>query len=334
MSDLNFLLIASVKDEGAILWEWVAHHLLCGFTDIVIFQNDSTDGTVETLETLHDAGFIRYENNTSKYLRETRFWKAHAHRKVTKFKEYLAADYVLVLDADEFLCLNDPCTNLSDLVTTLPDVPEIRLNWKLFGSNAQTQLSPQLVTERFTRTENPNRICGSLTEFKTLFKPQGFDQPAIHRPRPFSKEDAPQTNGSGLLRDEFDLGRYRSTDPAGQIFAQINHYMLRDVESFLLKLARGRPGKRSFKPYNYWRQRDVNSHEDKGLYRKTDALKAKMELMDRATNGTLSRLQVEAIEYQRAQVAELMKDPIYRRIQAFCLGKDEPHQRGYQLPYE
>ena len=178
------LLILSVKDEGTILWEWVAHHLLCGFTDIVIFQNDSTDGTIETLEAMHDAGFIRYENNSSKYLSETRFWKAHAHRRVRTFKQYKSADYVLVLDADEFLCLKPPLQNLNDLIARLPDAPEIRLNWKVFGSNGKTQLSPKLVTERFAKTCDPTRIRQNPVEFKTVFQPAGFEQPAIHRPRP------------------------------------------------------------------------------------------------------------------------------------------------------
>ncbi|MEJ2036042.1 MAG: glycosyltransferase family 2 protein, partial [Maritimibacter sp.] len=37
--------ITCVKDEGAFLIEWLAHHRGVGFTDFLIFSNDCSDGT-------------------------------------------------------------------------------------------------------------------------------------------------------------------------------------------------------------------------------------------------------------------------------------------------
>lgn len=36
----KFMLVATVKDEALNMWEWVAYHLMIGFTNIVIYQND------------------------------------------------------------------------------------------------------------------------------------------------------------------------------------------------------------------------------------------------------------------------------------------------------
>jgi hypothetical protein len=48
--------VSMMKDEAPYLLEWVAHHLAVGFTDIVVYTNDCTDGTVEMLQA---AGGIR-----------------------------------------------------------------------------------------------------------------------------------------------------------------------------------------------------------------------------------------------------------------------------------
>ena len=54
-------LIATAKDEGHNILEWLAHHRLAGFTEFILFQNDSTDGTAEMLELLAELGVTEME---------------------------------------------------------------------------------------------------------------------------------------------------------------------------------------------------------------------------------------------------------------------------------
>ena len=49
-------LVATVKNEGPYLWEWVAYHKSIGFDNIVIFQNDSNDMTHGILHEMRSAG--------------------------------------------------------------------------------------------------------------------------------------------------------------------------------------------------------------------------------------------------------------------------------------
>ena len=60
-------LVATVKNEGPYLWEWVAHHNSIGFDNIVIFQNllieehtQSSANRVWTLETNNELPFQSY----------------------------------------------------------------------------------------------------------------------------------------------------------------------------------------------------------------------------------------------------------------------------------
>ena len=63
MTEPTSLLVAAVKNEGPYILEWVAHHRLCGFSRIQIYQNDSNDMTVQILRTLERIGAIEFHNN-------------------------------------------------------------------------------------------------------------------------------------------------------------------------------------------------------------------------------------------------------------------------------
>jgi Glycosyl transferase family 2 len=47
-----------VKNEVAILPEWIAFHLSVGFEHFYIYENGSTDGTVELLARYSEAGIV------------------------------------------------------------------------------------------------------------------------------------------------------------------------------------------------------------------------------------------------------------------------------------
>jgi hypothetical protein len=49
--------VSMMKDEAPNLLEWFAHHLAVGFTDILVYTNDCTDGTVEMLQRLEELVF-------------------------------------------------------------------------------------------------------------------------------------------------------------------------------------------------------------------------------------------------------------------------------------
>ena len=61
--DDRVMLVTTVKDEGPNILEWIGYHRMIGFTDIVVFQNDSFDTTERALWTLQEMGVIRYLNN-------------------------------------------------------------------------------------------------------------------------------------------------------------------------------------------------------------------------------------------------------------------------------
>ena len=55
---MRVLAILGVKNEGAFLLEWLAHHRACGFTDFLVFSNDCSDGTDLMLDRLAAMGWL------------------------------------------------------------------------------------------------------------------------------------------------------------------------------------------------------------------------------------------------------------------------------------
>ena len=55
--------VSMMKDEGPFVIEWVAHHLAIGFTDLVVYTNDCSDGTDDMLIRLEELGLCHHRRN-------------------------------------------------------------------------------------------------------------------------------------------------------------------------------------------------------------------------------------------------------------------------------
>jgi len=50
--------VSMMKDEAPYLLEWFAHHMAVGFTDILVYTNDCSDGTDAMLMRLEELGRV------------------------------------------------------------------------------------------------------------------------------------------------------------------------------------------------------------------------------------------------------------------------------------
>jgi len=55
--------VLTVRNEGAFLLEWLAHHRACGVTDFLVFSNDCDDGTDAMLDRLDALGWLTHVRN-------------------------------------------------------------------------------------------------------------------------------------------------------------------------------------------------------------------------------------------------------------------------------
>jgi hypothetical protein len=312
--------VATAKNEGPFLLEWVAYHRVIGFTDSLIYENGSDDGARRLLRELRKIGAIRFFRNE----KPPKNYQIRAYSRAAEEPEFQQADWAIALDLDEFMVVKTGDGTVQDYVKALPDCDAAMINWRLFGSGGHALPDSAMVTERFTRAEPAEEIVEDIKAVKTLFRPKVFHRCGVHLPRQLDEptQEPRFVNGSGLVPGAFRQTNYRTNDPEKQRLAQINHYAVRDAASFLLKTFRGSAHQdhRSVGT-RYWNTRDRNEGEDHSIHRHLEATRAEMAALDAQTDGLLGNLTAMALERRLRKIETLLEDAEARARYLYYLGR-------------
>jgi hypothetical protein len=247
----DFLVVATMKNEGPFILEWLAYHFLIGFRRFVIFTNDCSDDTAEILKLAADTlGNIEHFDNSERRAEPGRRHtdpQRRAYRWAGHMDTVRKADFVMVLDADEFLSIKTPEGILQDLIDAVEPFDALSINWRFFGNSDKLTFEDKLVLEQFDHArgaERPTHV--RKWGVKTLFRPENVQKIGVHRPyhTPEIKGGSKEIrwlNGSGAdVLDHFrDCGWRSNRKTFGAKFAEVNHYSLRSSEAFLMKCQRG-----------------------------------------------------------------------------------------------
>jgi len=307
---MRALAILTLRNEGAFLLEWLAHHRACGFTDFLICSNDCADGTDAMLDHLALAGQIVHLANPAPHPRGPHF---AALRRAAGHPLTATADWILSLDIDEFVNIHTGDHTLGALIAALPEATAIALTWRLFG-NAGVVAHPEAgVLPTFTRAA-PAVLWWPWRAlmFKTLYRNDGtYRRPGIHRPRGLDAARPPPRwfGGSGhRLPGTYHDGRLVS-EPGRNSYglAQLNHYALGSIEDFLLKLDRGRANRsESASDLAYWTDRNLCTDTDLSIATLEPARAA--ILAELRADARLAALEQAARDWRRARVQMLLAD--------------------------
>lgn len=234
--------VTMAKDEGPYILEWVAYHHLKGFTDILAFTNDCTDGTDEMLDALAEFGLVtRMDNGPmgTKPPQSRALQRAQAHPLVKD------ADWVMVMDFDEFLSVRAGDGTVNPLIDIVKEkgATAMSITWRFFGSGGIAKYEDKPVTQRLTKAASDMFTKGF--GIKTLFKQADHLRLAIHRPRIIRKKNLEGqhelnwVNGSGRPVDGKVMTWRQTRETAGYDFAQLNHYGVKTAEEYLMRRLRG-----------------------------------------------------------------------------------------------
>jgi len=310
VSRTRVLVVSAMRNEGPYLLEWLAHHIAAGVSDFLIYSNDCEDGSDAMLGLLHAAGVVEHVPQPGGPKVQWRALKDAETREQCR-----AADWIAVMDCDEFINLRKPLDSIPQLVSQLGEAEAITLPWRLFGSSGAVRASDAPTTGRFTRAApQPCAYPVAASFFKTLFRRKSrFHRLGIHRPRqrdPGRHGAALWVDGSGQpLPESFALNEARinlyGLSPATDL-VQLNHYSLRSAEEFMVKRARGLPNRGRALDMAYWVERNLGAEEDRSIERMAAGTTAALGQL-RAIPG-LSALEVAARRWHREKFAALMQD--------------------------
>lgn len=310
---MRALAILTVKNEAAFLLEWLAHHRATGFTDVLAFSNDCSDGTDAMLDRLADLGLLTHIRNDGPHA-EGPQWSAL--KQAEKHPLYRQADWALVLDIDEFVNIHVGARRLPDLLAALPDkTTGITLTWRMFGNAGLVRFQDRLVRDQFSRAAPVTLSWPWRAQMvKSLFRPSGaFRKLGVHRPR--------NPDPDRLAQEHWTDGSGRAIPATGRLFSdyrqdnyalvQLNHYALGSMESYLVKADRGRANRdASGFDMGYWIERNLNQVEDRTIL----GLEIGAELAALKADAELARLHDAGVAWRRARFAELMAQEEWRGL--------------------
>ena len=311
------LAILTVRNEGAFLIDWLAHHRQTGFTDFLVFSNDCQDGTDQMLDRLQAMGWLTHLRNPGPW-KEGPQWaalKAANTHPLTR-----SAGWIMAIDIDEFVTVHAGNGTLAALFAALPQATALPLTWRLFGNAGVYAHEDRPVPERFTRAAPAvMRWPWRAAIFKTLFRNDGsYARLGVHRPRQpdvarlrhqrwfdGSGRELPAAYHTGRLFSAYGQDNYQ--------LAQLNHYALGSMQDYVLKCDRGRANRAaSAFDLSYWVERNLCQTKDCGL---ADSFARNRPWRDTLrADAVLAALHGAAVNWRQARFLQLMGQEPYRAL--------------------
>jgi hypothetical protein len=265
MDPLRATIVATQKNEGIFLVEWIAHHLGIGFDHIVIATNDCEDGSVALIDEIaRHFPVSRIENSrllpghTIQSSATTRGLRHPAARK---------ADWVTHIDVDEFVNFPTGQPHIKPFLARFPDADAVALMWRMFGDANRQHWDGGQVTEAFLFGQDISRLDG-VRAHKTIFRPDSFGATTPHMPKaPTKPADALRvvnTRGEPLPVARHYDDRHSAYKLPEALHAwdhaYVNHYAVKSADLTAIKLMRGdangravhhrKAGTRQFEDFN------------------------------------------------------------------------------------
>ena len=197
--------VASFRNEGACILEWLAHARAVGFAHAFIYTNGNTDGSDGLLEALHHAGSLTLlRNEVSASVSPQVKAYEHSIHLLPALRDF---EWVAYLDADELLV---PDARHDHSVVALIDAVDaqwtaerpaaICVNWHWYGSGGQVFRSDGLLQERFIHAR-PHSYVKSIVRLRDISTMAG-----IHIPDPGAVLCV-SSGGERLPINQADAGR-------------------------------------------------------------------------------------------------------------------------------
>ena len=312
--------VTSMKNEGCFILEWIAHYMALGVTHFLVYTNDCDDPTNAILDRLQDLGHVTRLDNP--YNRDAgQKPQRGALNDAIGQEAVRTADWVGVVDVDEFIAIHEGARTLPDLFERMGDPSIVSMTWRLFGNRGQHQYEDSWITERFTACAplylpRP-RLGWGFKSFVHRSVP--YEKLGVHRPLDIDTSDPEAlrwVNGSGRRMPEKTVRNtswFSRKASVGYSMATLNHYILRSAESFLVKRQRGRINHvDQDQGLSYWAERNYRSETDCSIHAQLPAARAVLGRL--MADPLLARLHAEAVAWHRARIRRLLDDPDYRAL--------------------
>lgn len=269
---LSASICAISKNEGRYILEWVAFHKAIGVSHIFLYDNESTDNSVELLKPFIIEGFLTVIHWPSECASSSQL-SAYRH-----FTNFLAknSEWIIFLDIDEFINLKKH-DYIEAFLTDYGDVSGVAINWRMFGDNGEVSYRQGLLMDRFSKASRTE--FGPNQHVKTFVRSSDMQTPDIHKPQIIDGKKTVTANREEVYPYPSCLSMTVNHD-----IAQINHYFVKSHEEWTTKRMRGRADLAQDRPDYVSPEEEFdgynrNEEEDRSIQRFRQRLVAMLELV-------------------------------------------------------
>ncbi|CAI9121384.1 glycosyltransferase family 2 protein [Brytella acorum] len=234
-------ILATARDEGIYLLEWIAWHRAIGFDHIFICSNSNMDRSDELLQALSANGIITWvDTNPESPIQIQRKAYGAAMANLPQMLDY---QWTLVIDLDEFLALD---FNFYTEIRTFFDLQDARgadgiaFSWVMMTPDGKTSHDAQPMISRFQRREPPQNLL-----VKTAFQTRLASFCHAHNPHwAFQRSHRTFDTDGKILHTELSKAPHLSE--LGEKNAWIAHYFHKSLEEYVWKHSRPRGDTKNF----------------------------------------------------------------------------------------
>ena len=180
VNDEKIILCVNARDEKNMN-EWVAHHILLGFDEIHICDHKSIiplDGKFDKFNKETD------DNEETEKKQRVFVTRSEADGPVKDFfiqhavKQAIDsnAQWMLYLDADEFLVFNSEVKTVNEFMKKYKDYDLVAVSWLMFGSNGHEKEPDGFIIDNYTKSQQ--KLCNHI---KSFIRPDQFVAPNCHK---------------------------------------------------------------------------------------------------------------------------------------------------------
>lgn len=229
-------LVLIVKNEACHIAEWARFHAAAGVAHIHVYDNGSTDGTVQAIR---DAvGDLCSVIPWDQKLRDAR-WGLEIHNQVLAYAHATRNfggryRWISFLDVDEFL-VPKQAPSLPAALAHLDHCRNISLPWHMFGRSGHQQPPEGGVVRNYTR-RNPDPMSDAkgLRNFKMIVDPCHVTAIRVHEIETDGGQTTCNDRGQPFTNASRGQPGFYSAD-----HIQLNHYYTRSDAELRAKIARG-----------------------------------------------------------------------------------------------
>ncbi|MQX79104.1 glycosyltransferase family 92 protein [Sinorhizobium medicae] len=231
-------IVACVKNEASYIAEWVRFHQAVGVRHFHVYDDGSTDGTVELLQrslTGQELTVVPWkmrmrDEKSGEFLNGQTIAFAHAILNFGGKYERMA-----FIDVDEFL-LPKKGRTLEEALRGASGFPNISLPWHMFGHSGHVSRPAGPVCLNYKmRVSDPMQQNLDASNFKCIVDPVEVTKVGVHhfQTRSYGDETA---NDAGMVvpKKKRKAAEFYSAE-----FLQLNHYYAKSIEELKEKTDRG-----------------------------------------------------------------------------------------------